>query len=113
MGGWGVIHFDRCVGAHQAPIHVPSFHTLAVRYQLQVCRLILSIADVCTGNLLAPLAASVAAGALRSGYSRVQVPKMRRRRAALLSKLKVLILKPTPTKMICGKVVRYKHVPVM
>ncbi|KAK9916308.1 hypothetical protein WJX75_001076 [Coccomyxa subellipsoidea] len=43
---------------------------------------------ILTGNLLAPLAASVAAGTLRSGCSRVQLPKLRRKRAALLSKLK-------------------------
>ncbi|EIE26728.1 hypothetical protein COCSUDRAFT_46205 [Coccomyxa subellipsoidea C-169] len=42
---------------------------------------------ILTGNLLAPLAASVAAGTLRSGFTRVQAPKMRRRRAELLSKL--------------------------
>ncbi|BDA40622.1 hypothetical protein COCOBI_01-2750 [Coccomyxa sp. Obi] len=52
---------------------------------------------ILTGNLLAPLAASVAAGALRSGYSRVQVPRMRRRRAALLSKLKESVVQSEKT----------------
>ena len=42
------------------------------------------------GNLLAPWGASVVVGVLRSGYSRVQLPRLRRRRAELLSKLKVL-----------------------
>lgn len=44
---------------------------------------------VCTGNLLAPWGAAVATGLLRSGYSRVQLPRLRKQRAELIGKLKV------------------------
>ena len=74
-------------------MRIQSVHTLALKHELQLCRLDLSIAGLCSGNLLAPLTASVAAGVLRSGYSRVQLPRLRRRRAALVSKLKVLLFK--------------------
>ena len=43
----------------------------------------------CTGNLLAPWAAATATGVLRSAYSRVQLPRLRKRRMELLGKLKV------------------------
>ena len=42
-----------------------------------------------TGNLLAPWAAATATGVLRSAYSRVQLPRLRKRRMELLGKLKV------------------------
>ena len=41
------------------------------------------------GNLLAPWAAATATGVLRSAYSRVQLPRLRKRRMELLGKLKV------------------------
>ncbi len=47
------------------------------------------IVAACAGNLLAPWAAATATGVLRSAYSRVQLPRLRKRRMELLGKLKV------------------------
>ncbi len=52
------------------------------------------MASVFAGNLLAPWAAATATGVLRSAYSRVQLPRLRKRRMELLGKLKVCACVP-------------------
>jgi len=44
------------------------------------------------GNLLAPWGAATVTGLVRSAYSRVQIPRLKKRRMELLSKLKVCAL---------------------
>lgn len=51
----------------------------------------LRVAAGCAGNLLAPWAAATATGVLRSAYSRMQLPRLRKRRMELLGKLKVCV----------------------
>lgn len=55
----------------------------------------------CAGNLLAPWAAATATGVLRSAYSRVQLPRLRKRRMELLGKLKACAYVPYSA-LTCG-----------
>lgn len=78
-----------------APYCVSPNLSCDVSYQVSSHMQSLGLIELTTfgpGNLLAPWGAATATGLVRSAYSRLKVPLLKKRRMELLSKLKVCVL---------------------